>query len=129
MRIVGSSIMLAPNERSLLLNTLACFLVRVTTIVLPKSGRFSYQLSLSRKATTSPNIATAGAAKLFATAFWAISRSVPVSVPCCPVVAQRTSATGKSPRTPCFSISLVIDPRRSTPINITWVPPSFASAA
>ena len=52
----------------------------------------------------------------------------PVSVSCRPVVAQRIRATGKSRRIPLAIISRAIEPRRSTPINITWVPPSFASA-
>src|SRR5205807_10427374 len=64
-----------PRARSLLLSALACLRVRVTTILFPRSGRFSYQFSVSRNDTTSPNTTTAGASKLFAAAFWAISES------------------------------------------------------
>ena len=52
----------------------------------------------------------------------------PTSVSCRPVVAQRINATGRSLRIPFASISRAIDSIRSTPINITWVPPSCASA-
>jgi hypothetical protein len=89
-RIVGKSKTSAPSARRAELNVLACRRVRVTTIRLPKSGRCSNQFSESRKRTTSPKIATAGAVKPEAAALPAMSLSVPCMVRCCPVVPHRT---------------------------------------
>ena len=119
----------APSARNCELNPLVCLRVRVTTIRLPKSGRFSNQFKSFRRETTSPKIATAGASKPAALACSAIFSRVPTIVFCWPTVPRWTSATGRFFWLPCANISRVIAANRSAPINITWVPPSLASAS
>ena len=79
--------MLAPRSSRRFDSALACCLVRVTTIVLPKSGRFSNQLIVCRMETTLPTIVIAGAPTPASATRFGRSPIVATSVRCRAVVA------------------------------------------
>src|SRR3990167_5336515 len=76
--IVGNSMTLAPSSSNSLAKSLAWSLALVTTMVLPKRGLFSNQLSFSLRLTTSPITVIAGGSMSFA--FSTMSPRVPTTV-------------------------------------------------
>ena len=126
--MVGNSKASAPSARKRSTNSPACLRVRVTAMRLPKSESVSNQLSFSRRATTSPNTATAGGLKPVSWARSAIFSRVPARVCWAPVVAHRTRVTGVREGMPAVLSSPAIALSLSTPISMTFVPGARAIA-
>jgi hypothetical protein len=101
MRMVGISQTSAPRARRPEESAPACLRVRVTTMRLPKRGRDSNQLSVSRSWTTWPKTAMAGAEKPVSATRAAMVSRRPRRVCWRPVVAQRMRATGRAGSAPC----------------------------
>ena len=103
--MVGASITSAPSSANWADSSLACWRVRVTAMVLPKSGCDSNQFNDWRSWTTRPTMVIAGGCNPASATFWARSASVPVMVCWRGVDPQRIVAAGMSAGMPC-SISL-----------------------
>ena len=112
----------APRAASCFERPEACVRVRVTTMLLPKSGSRSNQRSRSRSSTTRPATMTAGGRMPACVTPAAIVARVPVTV-CCPgLVPQAMTAAGVSGGNPLSAMSAcAMRPRCFMPIRKTKV--------
>ena len=122
MAITGTSIGSAPASRSARDRVDAWARVRVTTTRRPNSGRRSNHARST--AATSPTTMTEGVASASAP----ICDNVDRTVCCSGRVPHRTAATGVLGSSPPAISSSAIRPMRATPMRITMVPPTRATA-
>ena len=120
--ITGTSMGSAPASRSAVASEEAWARVRVTTTRRPNSGRCSNHDSSS--AATSPMTMTDGAARSWSARVPSVARVVV----CSGRVPQRTAAAGVSAERPPSMSWSAMRRRRATPMRITTVPPTWATA-
>ncbi len=119
--MVGISITPAPSASRRVRSAPAWPLERVTTMRWPNSGSRSYQLSFSRRRTTSPTMMVAGGFMPRSSTIPGSVASVPVSVCWSGRVPQRTAMAGVSRSRPRAINSRAISPKVVRPMKITSV--------
>ena len=121
--MTGTSTTAAPSSRSRADNAGAWVRARVTTTVLPNSGRRTNQSSSC--AATSPTTITDGAASSWSSSVASVARTVRWTGR----VPHWTAAAGVDASSPARIRRLLIAGQRATAIRITRVPPTRATAS